>query len=132
MGYYSEVALVFTAKGAEILRSMIDDQELETAFQIKDFLERTTHTIDSSRAEFFHWDSVKWNLKFESVACINSVLEKLDDEDFLFIRIGEDFEDLEIQGRYWENPFNIDVVRTVEFSLPSTEESETNKIAQAV
>ncbi len=60
---------------------------------------------------------------FEEIACINSVMEELDDEDFLFIRIGEDFEDLEIQGRYWDNPFNLDVVRTVEFSLPITEET---------
>lgn len=50
-------------------------------------------------------------------------MEELDDEDFLFIRIGENFEDLEIQGRYWENPFNLDVVRTVEFSLPITKET---------
>lgn len=133
MGYYSEAALVFTAKGAETMRSMIDEQQLGMALRTRNFLEEAnTHSIDSeSRAEFFHWDSVKWYLMFEEIACINSVMEELDDEDFLFIRIGEDFEDLEIQGSYWENPFNLDVVRTVEFSLPITEETE-EKTTEAI
>lgn len=124
MGYYSETALVFTAKGAETMRSMIDEQQLGMALRTRNFLEEAMYAVDSkSRAEFFHWDSIKWYQMFEEIACINSVMEELDDEDFLFIRIGEDFEDLEIQGRYWENPFNLDVVRTVEFSLPITEET---------
>lgn len=63
-------------------------------------------------------------------------MEELDDEDFLFIRIGEDFEDIEILGRYWENPFNLDVVRTVEFSLDTSTlsaaiEEETEETAEA-
>lgn len=125
MGYYSEVALVFTAKGAETMRSMVNEQQPGMALRTRNFLEEAMYAVDSeSLAEFFHWDSVKWYLMFEEIACINSVMEELDDEDFLFIRIGEDFEDLEIQGRYWENPFNLDVVRTVEFSLPITEETE--------
>lgn len=135
MGYYSEAALVITAKGAETMRSMIDEQQLGMALRTRNFLEEAnTHSIDSeSFAEFFHWDSVKWYLMFEEIACINSVMEELDDEDFLFIRIGEDFEDIEILGRYWENPFNLDVVRTVEFSLPITEETaEKTKEAIAI
>lgn len=122
MGYYSEAALVFTAKGAETMRSMIDEQQQGMALRTRNFLEEAnTHSIDSkSFAEFFHWDSVKWYQMFEEIACINSVMEELDDEDFLFIRIGEDFEDIEILGRYWENPFNLDVVRTVEFSLDTS------------
>lgn len=129
MGYYSEVALVFTAKGAETMRSMIDEQQLGMALRTRNFLEEAMYAVDSeSRAEFFHWNSVKWYQMFEEIACINSVMEELDDEDFLFIRIGEDFEDLEIQGRYWDNPFNLDVVRTVEFSLPITEKT-TESIA---
>ena len=125
MGYYSEAVLVFTAKGTETMRSMIDEQQLGMALRTRNFLEEANmHSIDSkSRAEFFHWDSVKWYQMFEEIACINSVMEELDDEDFLFIRIGEDFEDIEIQGRYWDNPFNLDVVRTVEFRLPITEET---------
>lgn len=132
MGYYSEAALVFTAKGAETMRSMIDEQQLGMALRTRNFLEESMHAVDSeSHAEFFHWNSVKWYLMFEEITCINSVMEELDDEDFLFIRIGEDFEDLEIQGRYWENPFNLDVVRTVEFSLPITEETE-EKTTEAI
>lgn len=135
MGYYSEAVLAFTAKGAETMRSMIDEQQLGMALRTRNFLEEAnTHSIDSkSFAEFFHWDSVKWYQMFEEIACINSVMEELDDEDFLFIRIGEDFEDIEILGRYWENPFNLDVVRTVEFSLPITEETaEKTKEAIAI
>ena len=120
MGYYSEAVLVFTAKGTETMRSMIDEQQLGMALRTRNFLEEANmHSIDSkSRAGFSHWLQM-----FEEIACINSVMEELDDEDFLFIRIGEDFEDIEIQGRYWDNPFNLDVVRTVEFSLPITEET---------
>lgn len=61
MGYYSEAALVFTAKGAETMRSMIDEQQLGMALRTRNFLEEANrHSIDSkSCAEFFHWDSVK-------------------------------------------------------------------------
>lgn len=139
MGYYSEVALAFSANGAEALRSAINDKELELALQTKNFLERVdTHNIErGSYAELFHWKSIKWSLSFKEIACIDSVLDELDNEDFLFIRIGENLEDTEIQGRYWENPFNLDVVRTVEFTLdtgtiPAVEEKSTDKIAKAI
>lgn len=140
MGYYSEVALVFTAKGAEIMRSLVNEQELGTALQTRNFLEEAdAHSIDSkSRAEFFHWDSVKWYFIFEEVTCITSVMEELDDEDFLFIRIGENFDDLETHGAYWGNPFNLDTVRTMEFTLDTgtiptaEEEKSTSKIAKAI
>lgn len=133
MGYYSEVALVFTAKGAEIMRSIIDNQQFGMALRTRNFLEEAnTYSIDgTSRAEFFHWDSVKWYQMFEEIVCINSVMDELDNEDFLFIRIGEDFEDIEILGRYWGNPFNLDVVRTVEFTL-DTITLPAEEIAKAI
>ncbi len=60
MGYYSEVALVFTAKGAETMRSMIDEQQPGMALRTRNFLEEAMYAVDSeSLAEFFHWDSIK-------------------------------------------------------------------------
>lgn len=118
MGYYSETAFALTAEAAEALREAISNQILDTALKAETFLqEAETHSIDGqSRAELFHWNAVKWYSEFEEIGCIERILRDLETSEYLFIRIGEDYSDIETKGSYWDNPFGLDIVRTVEFS----------------
>ena len=38
---------------------------------------------------------------------------ELEDEDFLFLRVGEDMNDSEEKGSFWENPFELSILRTI-------------------
>lgn len=140
MGYYSETAFVLTAEAAEAVREAISNQILDTALKTEKFLqEAETHSIDGqSRSELFHWNAVKWYSEFEEIGCIERILQDLESSEYLFIRIGEDYSDIETKGTYWDNPFGVDIVRTVEFSglssVTATEEENetTEETAQAV
>lgn len=118
MGYYSETAFALTAEAAEAVREAISNQILDTALKTETFLqEAETHSIDGqSRAELFHWNAVKWYSEFEEIECIERILGDLETSEYLFIRIGEDYSDIETKGSYWDNPFGLDIVRTVAFS----------------
>ena len=52
----------------------------------------------------FGWDWIKWYDGYEDVQLINRFLDKLSDrdEDYSFIRIGEDVDDTERCGNYNE------------------------------
>lgn len=123
MGYYSEVAFTITAKALENLRNLINNNELELALVTLEMLENADkHSIDEeTKAEIFYWSASKWYHDFEEISCFHNALDELDFEDYLFIRIGEEFEDIEMQGYFWENPFGLDLVRTVEFSIAEEE-----------
>ena len=44
---------------------------------------------------------------------IENLLAELDWKDFLFIRIGEDYDDTEVRGDFWDNPFEIRLERSI-------------------
>ena len=43
------------------------------------------------------------------------VLKELDDEYYRFIRIGEEDDDTEMSGRFWNNPFDMYLTRGINF-----------------
>lgn len=47
-------------------------------------------------------ESFKWYDDYEDVSFIMNIIDELKYEDFGFIRIGEDYDDVETKGAYWE------------------------------
>jgi len=41
------------------------------------------------------------------------LLEELSDDDFYFVRVGEEFDDMENTGNFWYNPFGLEISRCV-------------------
>ena len=61
-------------------------------------------------------DWIKWYQDYEIVQEVTDYLEELgDEEDWLFIRIGEEIEDMEFLGNAWENPFNLQLLRNIHY-----------------
>jgi len=60
----------------------------------------------------FYWDDVKWYEDYADVKSIMGVLSKLEDEEFGFLRIGEDDDDIERLGEPWE--FELYISRNIE------------------
>lgn len=46
---------------------------------------------------------------------MENLLQDLDEQDYLFIRVGESDDDTEYRGGFWENPFNMCLVRGIAF-----------------
>ena len=61
----------------------------------------------------FIWDDVKWYDDYEEVNNITTFLAELSGESYGFIRLGEDFEDVEYKGNTWD--FDLSVTRKVNY-----------------
>ena len=117
MGYYSNVALALTAKGAQAMRTAINTLDTETNMLVTDFIKYAdSHAFDpDSRAEAYLWQDVKWNDDFRDIDFFERFMRNLDDEDYRYIRIGEDYDDTEVRGDFFENPFDIELARDITF-----------------
>jgi hypothetical protein len=58
---------------------------------------------------------LKWYPDFDDVSFFKSFMETLDDNDYLFIRLGESDDDSEIEGSFWGNPFGMCMLRSISF-----------------
>lgn len=121
MGYRSDVALALTANGLKELHTQLDSTALDNnirkeANNLLDYADM--HFIDpDSKAEVWLWKGIKWYLSdpqyYADIYFIEDFLRNLDDEDFRFIRIGEDYEDTEVFGEFTENPFDLELARGI-------------------
>lgn len=118
MGYYSDTALALTGKGVDTLNKKLAAPETseETRKEVQGLLSQAdSHYTDSnSGAEVWHWAWSKWYSQFPEVAFIESLMDEMDDEDYRFIRIGENCDDTEVCGGFWENPFGLELNRCIE------------------
>jgi len=122
MGYRSDIGLALTQKAVQILHQKLNalDKNSEAFSVVTDFLiYADKHYEDTdSGAEVYLWEYVKWYEEFPDVSFIENLLAELDWEDFLFIRIGDELDDIETRGSFWNNPFDLGISRKI--SITST------------
>lgn len=118
MGYRSEAALCIDKNGKSALKVKLDEANKETQKIVREFLAHSDkHLADSeSSSELWFWDWIKWYSDYPEIGFMENLLNQMDTEHFLFIRIGEDSDDSEVQGAYWDNPFGMCLSRSIEFS----------------
>ena len=120
MGYRSEVGLALTKDGVEVLERKLASPELRQEIRelIREFFDNADkHAKEEKRGqEAWYWDYRKWYTEFPEVAFLEQLISELPDKDFRFIRIGEDYDDTEVRGGFWENPFDMELGRYISFS----------------
>lgn len=118
MGYRSEVALCLNENGKNALKVMLKKANKKTQKIVRKFLAQSDkHLVDSeSSCELWFWDWIKWYPDYPEIKFMENLLMEMNMENFLFMRIGEDSDDSEIQGVYWDNPFGMYLSRSIEFS----------------
>lgn len=121
MGYRSDVVLVLARRGVNELQKALAQPELdqETWKETKSLLANAeTHLRDpESGSELWHWKNLKWYTDYPEVAFLENFLAaKIREEDFQFIRIGEDWDDLETLGLWFEDPFDLRLIRRIDFA----------------
>ena len=112
MGYRSNVKLalkkqVYYDNQASILESIKDCDSIS----------------ETEEAYFFLWESVKWYESYEDVKAITKLMSSLKSEDFGFMRIGEDKDDIEEAGE----PYEYDIYLVRQFFNENEDEEELDK-----
>ncbi len=107
MGYRSHVIFACTADAVPILLA-----EAGKSAALKEILfaepnEKLIGDYDSEGSYLFRWTSIKWYDGYPWVQAFNQMIakieEKLDDEAYRFIRLGEELDDVEIKGYGFDN-----------------------------
>lgn len=100
MGYRSEVLLALKPKAQALLSTYIARGGAVAHF----FTDEVCDEIDkrSDGDVTYHWDHVKWYETYPEIAAVTDFMARLDDEDleeeYKFVRIGEDDDDNETHG----------------------------------
>ena len=120
MGYYSDVALCLTKNGMDQLKSALVQAERdnpENFAAIKMLIGGEPNKIDEgSGSVVFLWEGEKWYDEFDEIAFVGKLMDNLPHEDFLFIRLGEDYDDIETRGSFCGKPFGMYVERKIAFT----------------
>ena len=111
MGYRSDVAIALSKEAAALLKARLEAATPDERYLLDN---ADLHDTDEeSGDELWRWHYVKFYEEFREVAFINNFLQELDPSNYLFIRVGETYDDIEIRGDYWLNAFNLDVATSI-------------------
>jgi hypothetical protein len=116
MGYRSDVGLCLNAESKTRLDASLNSMEESSMKNVTAFFgyaERKEDTASSAIA--YLWRDYKWYPDYPGVAFLENFLTGIDDDGYLFIRIGESDDDTETGGCFWENPFGMCLVRDIVF-----------------
>lgn len=119
MGYRSDVALALSPNGVTAVHATLQDtrlsEDVRTAFACLLGSAYEHRKDEHTGAACLCWVWIKWYPEYTGVALMESLLTSLPADDYLFIRLGEDVTDTEIVGDYYNNPFGLDMRRTIVF-----------------
>lgn len=121
MGYYSDVCLALNNKGVATLKEKMASEAIsdKTRSEVEYLLSHAdSHHLDSaSGAECWKWNDLKWYSGapeyYPEVDFIEKLMLELSEEHYRFIRIGEDSDDLEVQGFFLDDPFGLTLCREI-------------------
>ena len=116
MGYTSRVGICMTKEYAELLHNNIQKVEHSLREILLDLLSDADVLKDDDGCQSWYWDCYKWYSDDPDIAFLESYLESIDWNQFLFLRIGEDLDDVDCMGNFWDNPFGMSLVRDIAFS----------------
>lgn len=115
MGYRSEVSLVMTRP---LFNKMLETIPQETKVMIG-YAERFQKKGGSV---LLYWNYIKWH-DSKNISAMEKFLHNVDESEvdengdnpyqYHFIRLGEDHDDTEEHGDYWDNPWGTAVSRSI-------------------
>jgi len=113
MGYRSDVVIVTKIENKELVNLLQEDEE-DTDEQY--FFTMENYNGEKMECFLTRYEYVKWYDSIPSVSETMSVINNIEDGDsFGFMRIGEDYDDVEILGMPYD--FNIQLSRTIDVNF---------------
>lgn len=123
MGYYSETGLALTNEGCKLLKAELNKSDPKLQEEVKILFDYANeHGLDKeSGAEIWKWDYLKWYTGdpkyYPDIDFLDNFIKNLDEEEYYFIRIGESYDDTEVLGGFYENPFDFELARGMTLKL---------------
>ena len=118
MGYRSDVTLALTGDTLVAFRDKLaslpekDRKEIEPLFT-----EYADKHLTDENAECWLWKDIKWYTDwpqyYPDIDFVDKFLNDANEDNYYFIRIGEEYDDNEIRGDWWDNPFGITFTREI-------------------
>ena len=126
MGYYSDVGLLLNNKGIRRLKYALKNHisgkvknDVHDLFSSADI----HHVNSKSKAEVWIWKCIKWYANdpyyFPEIDFIEKFIGKLKNTDFRFIRIGEEYSDVEVYGDFYDSNLNLEINRSINYEYCS-------------
>ena len=112
MGYRSDVCVAMTDSATRLMKTIIshlpEDHDIHSLLQaddgdFKDITSRHMANQDYDCDSKMYFEHVKWYESYDDVGLIEEVLGSIDDEDWLITRVGEEQNDIEQTGSYWDS-----------------------------
>lgn len=98
MGYRSNVN-IFIRQDEEDLKKIINSAKTIDKF-FNDNNYEIKNNSDGQTILHIYFRSIKWYNDFPLISFLKQVMNSLNDEDYLFTRKGEEWNDIEIEGDY--------------------------------
>jgi hypothetical protein len=126
MGYRSEVVVAFNQQAARILshaRTSNEGQEDKDDTSLDSLLKAADRFIEFDGSQLYFWSSIKWYDEYSGVREFHHIMSHISSGDiegaeFYFLRIGGDLDDIEEEGDWYNNPFNIWYKKDLLFTDP--------------
>jgi len=117
MGYRSEVCIGMTDDATRIFRTILDHiPETHIVHELINDAKTSHYDIwkgqhkdpEADCESKMYWDYVKWYDGYDCVGFIEDFLENcIPEEDYRFLRIGEESDDTEERGDYYDSDIHI-------------------------
>lgn len=122
MGYRSDVCIALTDSASRLVKTIIS--HLPEGHEALELVKHDSGTFiditpkDITNPDFdcdskMYFEHVKWYERYDDVSFIEEVIHSLDEEDYLVTRVGEDQNDIEQTGSYWDS--DVYVSRKIEW-----------------
>ena len=117
MGYKSRVAIVLKKEvnaqlKADIVMCVNGHQQ-----KIMNFLKSAEIHTKENGDVLYSWDWMKWYDDYPVISFIKKFLERADDSTYHYIRLGEENDDMEERGHYWDDPFDLRIIRDIKYDV---------------
>ncbi len=110
MGYRSDVGLVLSATGFSHLLgkgNKLINECLESADKVEKNADSGEH--------LYIWTYVEWSMNNGGIAQLMIALDSVDNNDYAYVKLGEDSTDIEAQGNLWDNDFGFGYIRKLQY-----------------
>jgi len=109
MGYRSDIAFA-------VKRSAFADMWRMDAATMTEVTGYASSIVKKDDAVLVLWSDIKWYDSYDEISKFQRLITDLESDDYHFLRLGENNDDTEELGGYWDNPFDTSISRSLNYS----------------
>ena len=115
MGHSSRVGICISQEAAALLDAKISMLSPSLQEEVASLFEGADVKKQDDGARAWYWDGFRWYSSDCDVAFLEGYLDDLQWNEYLYIRVGEELDDVDYRGGLWDNPFGMCLTRGIEF-----------------